>query len=58
MGAKFIDFSKAFDMVAHTTLKNILTRKGIKEKTGDWVSHFLLSQKQWTIVNGATLGEE
>ena len=45
VGAAFIDFSEAFDMVDHTTLKKKLNRMDIKGKTGDWVSDYLLNRK-------------
>jgi exonuclease III len=47
-----IDFSKAFDMVDHTTLLCKLQHYGIRGKALDWFKSYLNNRKQFVSVNG------
>ena len=48
-----LDFSKAFDKVAHLRLLYKLDYYGIKGKLHSWLSSFLYSRSQQFVVDGA-----
>ena len=48
-----LDFSKAFDKVAHGRLEAKLSHYGVKGKTLDWVRAFLSDRKQQVVVGGS-----
>ena len=48
-----LDFSKAFDKVAHGRLEVKLSHYGVKGKTLDWVRAFLSDRKQQVAVGGS-----
>ena len=48
-----LDFSKAFDKVAHQKLISKLHFYGIRGKTLSWVKDFLDSRSQAVVLNGA-----
>ena len=47
-----IDYSKAFDLVDHTTLKNKLVELGIRNKLLKLIMSFLSNRKHYTNING------
>ena len=47
-----IDYSKAFDLVDHTTLKNKLKELGIRNKLLKLIFSFLSNRKHYTKING------
>ena len=47
-----MDFSKAFDVVAHNRLLQKLKRYGIQNKTHSWISSFLKHRVQRVVVGG------
>ena len=47
----YIDFSKAFDIVNHTILKQKLHHLGVKNNTLLWVDSYLQNRKQCTMIN-------
>ena len=47
-----LDFSKAFDRVAHKRLCHKLCHLGINVSLLDWINHFLTGRTQRVIVNG------
>ena len=47
-----LDFSKAFDMVAHKRLLLKLNHYGIRGKLLSWISMWLTSTKQTVVVDG------
>ena len=49
-----LDFSKAFDIVAHERLKSKLRSYGIADGTFLWISFFLESRKQRVVINGTS----
>ena len=49
-----LDFSKAFDIVAHEHLKSKLRSYGIADGTLLWISSFLEGRKQRVVVNGTS----
>lgn len=56
VGMIFIDFSKAFDSVCHTTLLKKLQAIGISGDSFEWCSSYLKDRQQFTIVNGSKSG--
>jgi hypothetical protein len=50
----FLDFSKAFDKVAHLKLLHKIRYYGIDGKTNRWIGGFLLGRTQQVSVNGTT----
>ena len=48
-----LDFSKAFDKVAHGRLEAKLSHYGVEGKTLDWVRAFLSDRKQQVVVGGS-----
>ncbi|CAH1248415.1 Hypp8131 [Branchiostoma lanceolatum] len=53
-GAVFIDLSKAFDTLDHTTLLQKMSRYGIQGPALDWFQSYLTGRKHCTSINGAT----
>ena len=51
--AAILDFSKAFDKVAHSRLLYKLDYYGIRGKLHSWLSSFLYSHSQQVVVDGA-----
>lgn len=51
--ALLLDFSKAFDKVSHVKLLHKLNGYGIRGKTYNWISSFLLNRSQFVSVNGS-----
>ena len=51
--AAILDFSKAFDKVAHSRLLYKLDYYGIRGKLHSWLSSFLYSRSQQVVVDGA-----
>ncbi|RMC00768.1 hypothetical protein DUI87_22452 [Hirundo rustica rustica] len=49
----YLDFSKAFDTVSHSTLLNKLAACGLDRSTLCWVRNWLDGQAQRVVVNGA-----
>ncbi|CAM4552168.1 unnamed protein product [Lepidochelys kempii] len=49
----FLDFSKAFDMVSHSTLASKLKKYGLDEWTISWIESWLDCQAQWVVINGS-----
>lgn len=49
--AIFLDFSKAFDRVAHCRLISKLSNLGIESLTLSWLRNFLSLRHQFTVVN-------
>ncbi|RMC00755.1 hypothetical protein DUI87_22438 [Hirundo rustica rustica] len=49
----YLDFSKAFDTVSHSTLLNKLAARGLDKSTLRWVRNWLDGQAQRVVVNGA-----
>ena len=47
-----IDYSKAFDLVDHSTLKNKLIELGIRNKLLKLIMSFLSNRKHYTKING------
>lgn len=47
----FLDFSKAFDRVAHSRLIAKITSLNLDSSTTSWIRNFLSSRKQFTVVN-------
>ena len=47
-----LDFSKAFDCVAHRRLISKLNYYGIKEETNNWIKNWLSDRTQTVILNG------
>ena len=47
-----IDYSKAFDLVDHTTLKNKLVELGVRKKLLKLIISFLSDRKHYTKING------
>ncbi|KAK4824025.1 hypothetical protein QYF61_009616 [Mycteria americana] len=52
----FLDFSKAFDTVPHSTLLDQLPNCGMSGFTVCWVKNWLKGRAQRVVVNGATSG--
>ena len=50
----FLDFSKAFDKVAHRKLLHKISYYGIQGKTNGWIRGFLQGRTQEVSVNGTT----
>ena len=50
--AVVMDFSKAFDKVAHNRLMIKLERVGVRGKTKLWIQHFLSGRRQQVVVEG------
>lgn len=48
----FLDFSKAFDRVAHSRLIGKITSLNLDSLTTSWLRNFLSFRKQFTVVNG------
>ena len=53
LDAIFLDFSKAFDTVAHNYLLHKLHHYGIRCELNNWISSFLKTRYQQVVVNGA-----
>ena len=51
--AVFIDLSKAFDTICHTTLLNKLNFYGIRGITNEWFKSYLTQRKQYTVINSS-----
>ena len=51
--AVFIDLSKAFDTICHTTLLNKLNFYGIRGITNEWFKSYLTKRKQYTVINSS-----
>ncbi|RMC20652.1 hypothetical protein DUI87_01504 [Hirundo rustica rustica] len=49
----YLDFSKAFDTVSHSTLLDKLAARGLDRSTLCWVMNWLDGQAQRVVVNGA-----
>ncbi|CAM5164912.1 unnamed protein product [Eretmochelys imbricata] len=49
----FLDFSKAFDMVSHSTLASNLKKYGLNEWTIRWIESWLDCQAQQVVINGS-----
>ncbi|RMC11207.1 hypothetical protein DUI87_12122 [Hirundo rustica rustica] len=49
----YLDFSKAFDTVSHSTLLDKLAARGLDRSTLCWVRNWLDGQAQRVVVNGA-----
>ena len=47
-----IDYSKAFDLVDHTTLINKLLELGVRRKVIKLITSFLRNRKHYTKING------
>ena len=47
-----IDYSKAFDLVNHTTLINKLVELGVRKKVIKIITSFLRNRKHYTKING------
>ena len=47
-----LDFSKAFDKVAHEKLLLKLHQYGIREDNLNWIKDFLDNRKQTVVING------
>ena len=56
MDVDFLDFSKAFDTVPHSTLLDKLSYCGMIGFTGRWVKNWWKGRAQRIVVNGATSG--
>ena len=52
VGALFIDFKKAFDIINHDMLKEKLLPAGISGAFHDWLSSYLSNRKQFLVFNG------
>ena len=52
----YLDFSKAFDRVAHQRLASKLTAHGIEGKVRTWICNWLAGRRQRVVVNGAESG--
>ena len=50
--AIFLDFSKAFDRVPHTRLRNKLSFYGIRGPLLQWIRHYLTNRTQKVIIDG------
>ena len=53
----FLDFSKAFDKVAHEKLILKLHQYGIRGDTLNWIKDFLDNRKQTVVINGISSDE-
>ena len=51
--AVFIDLSKAFDTICHTTLLNKINFYGIRGITNEWFKSYLTKRKQYTVINSS-----
>ena len=51
--ADFIDLSKSFDTICHTTLLNKLNFYGIRGITNEWFKSYLTKRKQYTVINSS-----
>ncbi|RMC00702.1 hypothetical protein DUI87_22729 [Hirundo rustica rustica] len=49
----YLDFSKAFDTVSHSTLQDKLVARGLDRSTLGWVRNWLDGRAQRVVVNGA-----
>ncbi|XP_071950745.1 uncharacterized protein [Antedon mediterranea] len=49
---QILDFSKAFDTVAHQRLLHKLSKYGISGKTLNWIQYWLTNRNQCVIVDG------
>jgi hypothetical protein len=52
--AIIMDFSKAFDRVAHNALLHKLGRVGVTGKTQIWIQNFLSNRRQQVVVEGSS----
>jgi len=52
----FLDFTKGFDAVSHSTLLDELSNCGMSGFTVRWVKSWLKGRAQRVVVNGATSG--
>ena len=52
-----MDFSKAFDKVAHNRLLHKLNRYGIQGKAADWIKVFLSGRSQQVVLDGESSTE-
>jgi len=50
----FLDLTKAFDIVSHVELVNILSNFGIKNSSLKWFKSYLLGRKQKVKINNIT----
>ncbi|RMC22412.1 hypothetical protein DUI87_00726 [Hirundo rustica rustica] len=53
MDVVYLDFSKAFDTVSHSTLQDKLSARGLDRSTLPWVRNCLDGRAQRVVVNGA-----
>ena len=58
VGATFIDLTKAFDTVSHSTLLGKLTEYGIKGIEKEWMTNYLFNRKQVVNINGVSSSEK
>ena len=49
--ALFMDMTKAFDYVCHTTLLNKLYRYGVRGNAYDWLKTYLMNRKQYVEIS-------
>ena len=53
-GVVFMDLSKAFDTIAHSTLLGKLTTYGINNKELDWFTSYLFNRTQQVVLDNVT----
>ena len=56
MDVIYLDFSKAFDKVAHRRLMHLLKRHGVAGKVLRWIGAWLNNRKQRVVLNGESSG--
>ena len=54
LGSVFIDFSKAFDTLSHSTLLSKLTAYGITDTEREWFTSYLFNRQQLINYNSQT----
>lgn len=53
----FLDYSRAFDRVAHSRLISKLSALGLDSQTLSWHRNFLTLRRQLTVVNSSSLSD-